>query len=357
MDPIFKILVQSLAGGEKVVLATLVRQWGSTPRSVGARCLVHQDGRLTGTIGGGRLEGETVQAAGEILVQGKNRLIHFELQGKEVAEVDMICGGKVDVYLEGFTPKEPDIVSLYWEVLSLLKKGEKGLLATLLLADAPGQKRDNLKALFGTKGLVAGKLLDDELTARIGVSWGQGEFRDEPQTLDLEHQGQKWGLYLEPLLSQETVYLLGAGHIARKLVPLLKLVHFKVVVVDDRPQFANYGHFPEADEILVLPFEGVLEALGAGGADYLVIVTRGHLCDHAVLEQALHKEFAYIGMIGSRRKRDLIYKDLLAKGISGASLDKVHAPIGLSIQAETPEEIAISIAAELIEVRAKRRPH
>jgi len=130
-------------------------------------------------------------------------------------------------------------------------------------------------------------------------------------------------------------------------------VGFPVVVVDDREEFADAGQFPEAREVRCMPFGGVMARLPVDVHAFVVIVTRGHLYDKEVLGQALRTEARYIGMIGSRRKRDLIYKRLLEEGFTEEDLARVHSPIGLDIGAETPEEIAVSIVAELIDVRAR----
>jgi xanthine dehydrogenase accessory factor len=128
-----------------------------------------------------------------------------------------------------------------------------------------------------------------------------------------------------------------------------------VTVLDDRAEFANFERFPEADTVRVLDdFEDGVDGLGIDADTYAVIVTRGHLYDRVVLGQVLKTEAAYIGMIGSRRKIDSIYRTLLKEGFTAADFQRVHAPIGLDIQAETPEEIAVSIVAELIQKRAQR---
>jgi len=128
-----------------------------------------------------------------------------------------------------------------------------------------------------------------------------------------------------------------------------------VVVIDDRPEFADPKKFPDAMEVYQYPFEGVLDRLPIDESSYLVIVTRGHIYDKTVLAQCLKTNAKYIGMIGSRRKRNLIYENLLGEGLTQDDLDRVHAPIGLHIGAETPEEIAVSIVAELIKIRAGKK--
>jgi xanthine dehydrogenase accessory factor len=131
------------------------------------------------------------------------------------------------------------------------------------------------------------------------------------------------------------------------------MVDFRTVVIDDRAEYANAERFARADRINVVPsFHQAFDGLDIDRDSFLVILTRGHLHDKTVLEQALKTDAGYIGMIGSRRKRDLIYRELLDKGFTSEDLGRVHAPIGLAIDAETPEEIAVSIVAELIQVRA-----
>ena len=294
MEPIFQNLYEFLSKGKKVVLATLIRQWGSSPRATGTKCLIHPQGTITGTIGGGRLEAEVMEMAKEVFKTGQNRLIPFNLTGKDVAETDMICGGKVDAYLELVSPHNQTNLAICKEIRNILRKGGKALLATLIRPDLPGSERTDLQALFQKDGSVLGTLLDKDFTDVIQKAWMKGEIKDMPETLEFEKGDRLYAFYLETISGQESVYLLGAGHIARKLAPVLKLVHFRVVVVDDRAEFASKDHFPDADDVLVMPFEGALDALEMGDGDYLVIITRGHLYDHILLAQALKKEVEYI---------------------------------------------------------------
>ncbi|MFZ3046285.1 MAG: XdhC family protein, partial [Desulfatirhabdiaceae bacterium] len=142
---------------------------------------------------------------------------------------------------------------------------------------------------------------------------------------------------------------------SRETAILSKMIGFETVVLDDRPEFANRERFPEADEIRILSsFDCALDGLVIDGKGYIVILTRGHLHDKTVLGLALRKPARYIGMIGSRKKRDAIYRALEREGFSNDDLARVHSPIGLSIGAQTPAEIAVSIAAELIRVRRER---
>jgi xanthine dehydrogenase accessory factor len=166
----------------------------------------------------------------------------------------------------------------------------------------------------------------------------------------LDYQDRE--IFVEPLVHPGTVHLAGAGHVALAVAKLAAFVDFDIVVMDDRSEFANTARYPEAKEVRVVPsFAACLENLGQD--DYVVIVTRGHLHDREVLAQALRTKAGYIGMIGSRRKRGAVYESLRQEGITDTDLARVHCPIGLAIDADTPEEIALSIVAEMVQVRAK----
>jgi xanthine dehydrogenase accessory factor len=183
-----------------------------------------------------------------------------------------------------------------------------------------------------------------------------GEKRPRVIVLSSERKDSLWKkmeILLEPISSEPTVYIFGAGHISQQLSPLAKRVQFKVVVIDDREMFANRERFPEADEVVVSEFAKCFDGLDIDPSSYIVIVTRGHLYDGSVLEQAVKTNARYIGMIGSKKKIRTLYQNLIEKGVLKETLDRVHAPIGIDISSETPEEIAVSIVAELIKVRGE----
>ncbi|MDY3954516.1 MAG: XdhC/CoxI family protein [Anaerovoracaceae bacterium] len=158
--------------------------------------------------------------------------------------------------------------------------------------------------------------------------------------------------FTEDFGQRTTAYIFGAGHVAQALEPILRYIGFETVVMDDRAQFANRERYPEAKEVIVGDFEDAFKGIETDQDSYIIIVTRGHAADLTVLRQAVTKENAYIGMIGSRGKVKINLDQLASEGVSKKTLDKIYSPIGLEIYSETPEEIAISIAAEMIQVRA-----
>ena len=158
-------------------------------------------------------------------------------------------------------------------------------------------------------------------------------------------------VFFEAVLPDETLVILGAGHIAFPLCQMAKILGFRVVVIDDREDFANEHRFPLADQVLAEPFEEVLKDFPLNYHTYVVLVTRGHLSDKECLRQIIGKPVAYLGMIGSTRRLEGVFRLLEKEGYDRALLEQVHGPIGLPIGAQTPEEIAVSIISEMISVR------
>ena len=353
MNPFYTDLNHELENDRDLCLATIVRQVGSAPRSLGTRFFVRKDGTFHGTIGGGRLEADVIRACRETLTSRKSCLERIRLRGTDVAESDMICGGDVDVFLEPVYAEDPGARELFGAAAKVLSRGGKALMVTPVLTGlVSGLKDRKILLVEGKEPLGRIRSLpafSDELLRDFDGFFEQGGLILRSGTTP---DGNLVDCFLEPILSRPVVYLFGGGHISLHLARLIKMIDFKLVVMDDRREYANPDRFPEADSIWTRDYIGVLDETELGPDAYVVIVTRGHLYDKDVLSQALKKETAYIGMIGSRRKKFMIYRALEEEGFSPEQLSKVHAPIGLDIGAETPEEIAVSIVAELIAVRA-----
>jgi xanthine dehydrogenase accessory factor len=258
MPDFYEEILKLRSEGKSGALATIVSTKGSTPREIGAKMLILEDGKFLGSVGGGCMEAEVWQEARKVMAEDRPKTIHLDLTGKEAEEGGMVCGGVMDIYIEPITPPP-------------------------------------------------------------------------------------------------RVFLFGGGHISVFVSKMSTLVGFQVVVVDDRPQFANQERFPEADEVIAEEFPFVFPKLKVNKSSYLVIVTRGHAYDQEVLEWALGQEVKYIGMIGSRKKIQTVYDALKQKGIPPDQLQRVYAPIGLNIGALTPEEIAVSIVAQMIQVRRQKK--
>lgn len=345
MSRFAKQLSVILKSGKKLVLATIVSQDGSTPRTAGARMAVLEDGSILGTIGGGRLEAEVMAAAPAVLRDGLARLERFDLSGADAGSMDMICGGRLTVLLEPLIPGPELLAALE----AFADTRERGVFFTRLTPVA-GQPDESLAGAYHARQGFA-QATDSGNDALLARALAEAASARCPALV--EENGEV--IVAEAAPRAGTVWLLGGGHVARQVAILAAMVDFRVAVADDRAEFASRERFPMAEQTIVrATFDGFLEEMTLDADDYVVIVTRGHAYDEQFLEQALRTQAGYVGMIGSRRKRDAIYARLRERGFTQADLDRTHCPIGLAIDAETPEEIGVSIVAELIKVRAAR---
>lgn len=327
-------LVDTLSQGESAVIGGIVRSSGSAPRTPGSWLLAGKGGLLAGSVGGGVVEGACLKKAMQLL-QGRemSAVLSFSLTDQSPAESGMLCGGSNDVILVRVEPEQAPF-------FNRLQRGFHLKSRPLLLIFLPQEGHQ-------VRFAVVDEGADDGVPAALRQQVLQKSNRTP---FLLSHNGRE--VFVEPLVHPGTVHLVGGGHVALATAQLAAFVGFSVKVMDDRPEFADPARFPQAEEVRVVP--GFERCFGeqVGAADYLIAATRGHQYDREVLAQALRTKAGYIGMIGSRRKRQAIYTLLQEEGFRPAELDRVHCPIGLTIGAETPQEIAVSIVAELVQVRA-----
>lgn len=332
-----------LENGEPFALITLVAQQGSTPRAAGAQMLVRRDGSIAGTIGGGLLEATMMREAAQAIAAGRSHVSAVALTGESVSGPTMICGGNAAVLVAFVPPGAADLRALLGAAAQARTDERAAWLCTFFAAE-PGPTEVSY-CLLQDAAEPVGELpcAPPELRALAGkiAVHGSAELPD----------GRS--VSVEALLPSTTAVLCGAGHVAQALAPAAAAVGFDVVVLDDRPEFATSERFPAASRVVLLEtFDQTFARLKVTPRSFIVIVTRGHAHDFSVLEQALRTEAGYIGLMGSAAKREKIFRALTADGFSAADLDRVFSPIGIAIAAETPAELAVSITAELIRVRA-----
>jgi xanthine dehydrogenase accessory factor len=254
------------------------------------------------------------------------------------------------------------MTDIYQEIVRIKKAGEEAALVTIVSASGSTPREEGAKMLVKPDGTIAGTIGGGSLEAQVikeavGVI-KQGKPKHLHASLTAEEAGEEGMIcggdlevFIEPILTTPTMYIFGGGHISLSLARIGKLIGFKIAVIDDRAEYANAERFPEAEMVLAENFSQAFSKLKIDKTSYIVIVTRGHQNDEEVLEWAVGTPAKYIGMIGSKSKVKTIYSHLLAKGASQKTLDGVRSPIGLAIGAQTPEEIAVSIMAEIIKVR------
>ena len=254
-------------------------------------------------------------------------------------------------------------MDLYEEIVRLRKDGRRGAVATIVNVRGSIPSFKTAKMLVRDDGSIVGTIGGGCVEAEVWQAAREVMESEKPRTIsfDLNNDpkydtglvcGGTLEIFVEPILPPAELYIFGAGHVATSLYQVSRIAGFDVTIIDDREAYANRERFPEAQQVIAEDFDKAAAQLTPSESSYIVIVTRGHRDDMRMLRWAVQTPARYIGMIGSKRKTISIFKELQKEGLPASLFDRVHAPIGLDIGAITPEEIAISITAELI---AKRR--
>ena len=330
MDRIFAKLLYEIEKNQDTVLVTIIADRGSAPRGAGSQMLVGSNGRILGTIGGGAVEAYSEKIALEQLAKKKSRIHDFQLHKNATEDIGMVCGGAVKVFFQ-YIPGDSSI----WQVLAAtvlerITNRQAGWLTLKIDGSAPSLVDGAGASLLGDA--VAGKV-----THKVWLP---------DQTAEV---------FSLPLPIGERAFIFGGGHCAQALAPLLTTVGFRVTVMDNREEYANRDNFPNVETLIVGDYTHLADYIEFQDDEYAVIMTNGHSFDFDVEEQLLRRTMAYVGVIGSRSKKAAVNQRLREAGITEDAIATVHSPIGISIKAVTPEEIAVSIASELILVRAQRR--
>jgi len=302
-------LIQQVHAG---ALATVARARGSTPVPAGTKMLVGAEGRLIGSVGGGCVEADVIGAALDAQAQRRPTLLTHHLNADLAGDLGLSCGGTVDIFIEPLL-HDPQ----YLRVLEMAAMADSGLVRTATeWTNGPVKTFEPLKS--ERAGTVAATLTRD-------------------------------GRFMEERLSPAPrVFVFGAGHVGAAIARAAAAAGFRVVIIDDRQEYADPARFGDGIAVLASDIDAALARYPLTSADAVVIATRGHRNDALILERVATSAAGYVGLLGSRRKKIVVSKGLRAAGIPAKSLQRVRVPIGLPIGAVTPEEIAVSVVAELI---------
>lgn len=349
MEPVFREAVSQLTDERQVVLATVVKTSGSTPQKPGAKLLVRDDGSGVGTLGGGCVEGDIWFAAQQLLKSGGSaEMRSYELNEELAAEDGLICGGTMYFLIDPI--RRPVDYQIYAEeVVAAYEGGAPVAIANLMVAPESSDFSVGAKILIRENGETEGTLGDsalDERSVRKAVNLmalGKQEYVVDKET------GAE--IFIEAFTTPPTIVLAGGGHVSKAIEPIARSVGMRVFVVDDRPEFANAERFPEADIVLTQDFVSGIADLPINANTFIVIATRGHRYDDTALEAAALTPARYVALLGSKRKTIMIYEELIRRGVPIERVRELRAPSGLDITARTPEEIAISIVAEILMFR------
>ena len=350
MRDIYRQLPELMRSKQRAAHCSVVKTLGSTPQKAGAKLLILPNFQSVGTLGGGCVEAEARKQAAQIMQSGRPKLLHFQLDNDYGWDDGLICGGQMQIFID--LTDRPEDADIFEAVNELLSRDIPAVTATVVQSE--DARRVGQKRLIGLDGTRIGGI-DEPGAAPTD--------RDDPlipfavKALETR-QPQMWqsedrnaAVYVEAMLPKIRLAIAGAGHVGSALAKLAKFCDFHVCVIDDRPEFANEQNLPDADEIVVQDIAEALRERSLDPMTFVVIVTRGHHHDEECLHAVINSNAGYIGMIGSRRKIKLIFDDLIEMGVEPGRMERVHAPIGLDIASKTVPEIAVSIAAQLIQMR------
>ena len=332
------------------VIATVVHTQGSTPQKPGAALLVRGDGSTVGTLGGGCVEGDIWFAAKEALRERSGPLYKRYFLNEDIAARDgLVCGGSMFFYIAPYADGSTSARALAGEIAAAYAGGPPLAVATLVSSDRlPIGARVVVRENAPPDGSLGDAALDAQAveTARAVTPMGKtARIRTE--------QGDE--AFVEGYTAPALLICVGGGHVNLQVARLAQMMGFRVMVTDDRREFANAERFPMAESVSVAPYSEGVRAFPVTPNAAIVIGTRGHHYDDDATEAAARTDAGYVGLLGSKRKTIMIYESLLRKGIPEARLREIHAPIGLDVGGRSPEEIALSIVAEVVAWRNDRR--
>ena len=349
MRDVFDEAVSQFGKGKRAVLATVVRTKGSTPQKQGAKLLVREDGTGVGTLGGGCVEGDIWFAAQELMKRGgASEYREYHLNEELAAQDGLVCGGTMYFLIEPVY-KPADFLSHAKAVADAYAgTGMPVALATIV------KLGDKTATSVGTKlfirddgtseGTLGSSVLDNAAVSKALELMVLGK-----SMYVTSEDGTEY--FIEAYTTPPKLVLVGGGHVSNAIAPLARMVGFHLYVTDDREEFASESRFPEAEMTVVKQPEEALAEIPINPNTFIIIATRGHRYDNVALAAAVKTPAKYVGLLGSRRKTILIYEDLVKMGFPSDRIREIRSPVGLDIHARTPEEIAVSIVAEMLMFR------
>jgi len=349
---IYPEVLFSLESQKPVVLATIIEAEGATPQVPGASALFGERGLLLGTLGGGILESDAEKRALLCLKKRSSLYYRFDLQGQDLAAGEPVCGGFVWILADG----SPGVQKETWRRLTdALLARRSGVLVTQI--DRGRDDQVKVKRLWLDE--KASHLETGFPISRFAQKLARARRQEKPMLLSektTDPNVNQTFYFLEPVVPLPRLLIVGAGHIGQALARQAAWLDFDITVVDDRADYASEDRFPQGSALVVADIEEAVREFPVSADTYIVIVTHGHSHDAEALRACIHSPASYIGMIGSRHKVALMRERFLREGwASDQEWDRVHTPIGLKIGSRTVEEIAVSIVAEIVQVRSRIR--
>ncbi len=319
--------------------ATVARQRGSLPMARDAKMLVTNRGDRVGTVGGGRVEAQVIREALEAIEVARPRIVKHVLNTDVAGDLGLSCGGNVELFIEP-VPAVPEMAHLCRAVAAGVRDRRRVTVVTAADWECGPRKAAHVN---DRAHCVGSALPTPEDAAARWAKHDADTFVEDD-------------VFVERIARVPRLVIFGAGHVGAQTARVAAGVGFHVVVADDREDFANPEQIAEANEFIVGGIDEVFGRIDFDDDDYILAATRGHGFDAQIIQRAAASPARYVGMIGSRRKRAIIWKALLAAGVSPPALERVHSPVGIAIGADNPAEIAVSIVADLIRTRRLGQP-
>jgi xanthine dehydrogenase accessory factor len=315
MSKIFEVIYNSLENNNPVILMIVLKSEGSSPGREGFKMVVSSNGELFGSIGGGIMEYNLVEAARNKLREAEYSIELIEQlhdNGLDTDRSGMICSGSQTLAIIPFSSKDIDLICSIHESL-----------------------KDSKESVLRVTQSGINLIID----------------KRNKQNFTFTFNNEKVWQYEENLFQQNIIYIIGGGHVGLALSKIMSFLNFYIVVLDDRSEIDTMKKNVFANEKIVISYDKIEDYIKEGDNNYLVIMTHGHKADELVLRKMLNKKVKYIGMMGSPEKVKYIFNNLLNDRIPVEKIKNIHSPIGIPIKSHTPEEIAISITAEIIKIK------
>jgi xanthine dehydrogenase accessory factor len=315
-----------LNAGEKVALASVISTWGSAPRKAGSTMAINERGDFVGSVSGGCVEGAVIQAAKEAIKSQQPKRLHFGVADETAWDVGLACGGEIDIFLQPANKKvlEP--------LLERIKTDQASILSTVITGD---------ETVLGSQNLTDGK---GKLLASSDGLIALTELSNQPRIV----AGQNTEVFVNPFPASPTLVMVGGVHIAMALAKIAKTQNFRTVIIDPRKAFGSSARFPEVDELIQLWPDQAYTQHPLTSSSAVASLSHDPKIDDPALIEALNSDAFYVGALGSKKTQEKRHQRLLKAGVSEEKLNRLHAPIGVEIGAETPEEIALAIMAQVI---------
>ena len=331
MRDVIQDIDQWLGDEAPIAIATVISTWGSAPRRVGAKLAMTSDGKMSGSVSGGCVEGAVFESGVEVLVNRQSRLLHFGVADETAWDVGLACGGTIDVFVE---PLDPVV---YTFMHGLLEEDET--FATVTIINGPAD-------ILGRKLVIqrGGRIFGSIDPALDGIN--DASKRQTFKLSDLDYES--FEAFIEIIQPAPTLIIIGGVHIAIALTAIAKNLGYRTIIIDPRRAFGSVDRFPDVDHLIQAWPEEAFGQIKLTPNTAIASLTHDPKIDDPALKVALSNPAFYVGALGSQKTHKKRRSRLAEDGINASQLDRIHGPIGLKIGAQTPEEIALAIMAEIV---------